>query len=47
MLDLFSRLLVFPEYRIDTLFLFQPDGFPTILFYPAGRKGFEPVSSYT
>ncbi|XP_051205192.1 protein disulfide isomerase-like 1-4 [Lolium perenne] len=22
----------------------KPDGFPTILFYPAGRKGFEPIT---
>ena len=29
-----------------TCFLLQPDGFPMILFYPAGKKSFEPVSAY-
>ena len=26
------------------VFLLQTDGFPTILFFPAGNKSFDPVS---
>jgi hypothetical protein len=33
------------EYRADAPFLFQPDGFPTMLFYPARKKTFERVCS--
>jgi protein disulfide-isomerase A1 len=40
----FYYVVNFPYYRINTCFLSQPDGFPTILFYPAGKKSFEPIT---
>jgi hypothetical protein len=28
----------FPEHGIDARLMFQPHGFPTMVFYEAGRK---------
>ena len=40
-------LIDFAGHRTDSCFLLQLHEYPTILFYPAGKKSSEPVSYYS